>query len=54
MQFILELWPDDVDESPGAALRYAVESIKRNPDLVWDIRDDSGSIIAVGVKVTDE
>lgn len=46
MRFVLELWPDiDEYDDPQALLTYAVESVKRNPDLIWTILDDDGRIL---------
>lgn len=47
MEFRLALWPDlDEDATPQELLAYAVESVKTNPDLAWDIADDvTGEVI---------
>ena len=56
MKFTLDLWPDleDGEDGAQALLAYAVESIKRNPDLAWDIAEDDGTVIGTNVVLASE
>jgi hypothetical protein len=53
VRFILELWPSIENATPKEYLRYALESINENPELVWDIEDDNGNVIATDVTLND-
>lgn len=47
-RFVLDLWPDLDDTDPQALLRFALETIRDNPGLVWDIVDDEGTVLYEG------
>lgn len=62
MKFVLELWPDIDGDVPGEIvaasgpelLAYALESIKANPGLVWDILNDADELLHANVSVNDD
>jgi hypothetical protein len=53
VKFILELWPD-IEGTPEELLRYAVDSIERNPDLLWDVETSDRVYREVKVPVKDD
>ena len=52
MKFVLELWPDNPDATPEELLTYALDSIRANEGLVWDIQNDAGKTLHTNVTLS--
>lgn len=54
MLYVLWLDPDMPDTAPPEELlRFAVDSVRRNPELEWDVMSDAGFAIANNVVLPD-
>lgn len=54
-RFVLDLWPDDENETPEGLLRFALDVLgASNKGLIWDIQDESGNILHENVCLLSE